>query len=102
VALYEQYALELNVPVKYDLNHRFSEVIASGVTQVVFSAPGMVGLHRQMYERSGVFRANSLEQLELLVLQLLDEPERLRSITVIRPPDGRSVIYSHRFCPLNL
>ena len=41
-ALYAQHALVLNVPLNYDLNHRFFEVMAAGVPQVVFGDPGLV------------------------------------------------------------
>ena len=85
-ALYAQHALVLNVPLNHDLNHRFFEVMAAGVPQVVFGDPGLVGEHRHLAERSDVFWASSLEQLEELVLQLLAEPERLRAIPVAPPP----------------
>ena len=85
-ALYAQHALVLNVPLNHDLNHRFFEVMAAGVPQVVFGDPGLVGEHRHLAERSDVFWASSLEQLEELVLQLLAEPERLRAIPVASPP----------------
>ena len=32
----------LNVPLNHDLNHRFFEVMAAGVPQVVFGDPGLV------------------------------------------------------------
>jgi hypothetical protein len=41
-ALYAQHALVLNVPLNHDLNHRFFEVMAAGVPQVVFGDPGLV------------------------------------------------------------
>ena len=85
-ALYAQHALVLNVPLNHDLNHRFFEVMAAGVPQVVFGEPGLVGEHRHLAERPDVFWASSIEQLEELVLQLLAEPERLRAIHVAPPP----------------
>jgi hypothetical protein len=85
-ALYAQHALVLNVPLNHDLNHRFFEVMAAGVPQVVFGDPGLVGEHRHLAERPDVFWASSLEQLEELVLELLAEPERLRAIPVAPPP----------------
>ena len=85
-ALYAQHALVLNVPLNHDLNHRFFEVMAAGVPQVVFGDPGLVGEHRHLAERPDVFWASSIEQLEELVLQLLAEPERLRAIPVAPPP----------------
>ena len=85
-ALYAQHALVLNVPLNHDLNHRFFEVMAAGVPQVVFGEPGLVGEHRHLAERPDVFWASSLEQLEELVLHLLAEPERLRAIPVAPPP----------------
>jgi len=84
-ALYAQHALVLNVPLNQDLNHRFFEVMAAGVPQVVFGDPGLVGEHRHLAERPDVFWASSLEQLEALVLQLLAQPERLRAIPVAPP-----------------
>ena len=85
-ALYAQHALVLNVPLNHDLNHRFFEVMAAGVPQVVFGDPGLVGDHRALAERPDVFWASSLEQLEELVLGLFAEPERLRAIPVAPPP----------------
>jgi len=85
-ALYAQHALVLNVPLNHDLNHRFFEVMAAGVPQVVFGDPGLVGEHRHLAERPDVFWASSLEELEALVLQLFAEPERLRAIPVAPPP----------------
>lgn len=85
-ALYAQHALVLNVPLNHDLNHRFFEVMAAGVPQVVFGDPGLVGEHRHLAERPDVFWASTIEQLEELVLQLLAEPERLRAIPVAPPP----------------
>jgi hypothetical protein len=41
-ALYAQHALVLNVPLNHDLNHRFFEVMAAGVPQVVFGDPSLV------------------------------------------------------------
>ena len=85
-ALYAQHALVLNVPLNHDLNHRFFEVMAAGVPQVVFGDPGLVGEHRALAERPDVFWASSLEELEVLVLRLFAEPERLRGIPVAPPP----------------
>ena len=85
-ALYTQHALVLNVPLNHDLNHRFFEVMAAGVPQVVFGDPGLVGEHRALAERPDVFWASSLEELEELVLRLFAEPERLRAIQVAAAP----------------
>jgi hypothetical protein len=85
-ALYAQHGLVLNVPLNHDLNHRFFEVMAAGVPQVVFGDPGLVGEHRHLAERPDVFWASSLEQLEALVLKLLAVPERLQAIPVVPPP----------------
>ena len=85
-ALYAQHALVLNVPLNHDLNHRFFEVMAAGVPQVVFGDPGLVGEHRALAERPDVFWASSLEELEELVLGLFAEPQRLRAIPVAPPP----------------
>jgi hypothetical protein len=85
-ALYAQHALVLNVPLNHDLNHRFFEVMAAGVPQVVFGDPGLVGEHRYLAERPDVFWASTLEELEALVLRLFAEPERLRAIHVAPPP----------------
>jgi hypothetical protein len=85
-ALYAQHALVLNVPLNHDLNHRFFEVMAAGVPQVVFGDPGLVGEHRHLAERPDVFWASTLEELEALVLRLFAEPERLRAIPVAPPP----------------
>ena len=85
-AIYAQHALVLNVPLNNDLNHRFFEVMASGVPQVVFGDQGMVGNHRELAERPDVFWASSLEELEELVLRLFAEPEKLLNIPV-NPPN---------------
>ena len=85
-ALYAQHALVLNVPLNHDLNHRFFEVMAAGVPQVVFGDPGLVGEHRALSERPDVFWASSLEELEKLVLRLFAEPQRLQAIPVAPPP----------------
>lgn len=42
-ALYVQHPLVLNVPLNHDLNHRFFDVMAADVPQVVFGDPGQVG-----------------------------------------------------------
>ena len=86
VATYAQHALVLNVPLNHDLNHRFFEVMAAGVPQVVFGDPSLVGEHRALAERPDVFWASSLEELEELVLGLFAEPQRLRAIPVAPPP----------------
>jgi hypothetical protein len=85
-ALYAQHALVLNVPLNHDLNHSFFEVMAAGVSQVVFGDPDLVGELRHLAERPDVFWASSIEQLEELVAGLLAEPERLRAIPVAPPP----------------
>ena len=85
-ALYAQHALVLNVPLNHDLNHRFFEVMAAGVPQVVFGDPSLVGEYRHLAERPDVFWASSLEELEDLVLRLFAEPQRLRAIQVAPPP----------------
>ena len=74
------------VPLNHGPGHRFFEVMAAGVSHMVFGDPGLVGEHHQLAERPDVFWASSLEQLEELVLQLLAEPERLRAITMAPPP----------------
>jgi hypothetical protein len=85
-SLYAQHALVLNVPLNHDLNHRFFEVMAAGLPQVVFGDTGLVGEHRHLAERPDVFWASSIEELEALVLRLFAEPERLRAIPVAPPP----------------
>ncbi len=84
--LYAQHALVVNVPLNHDLNHRFFEVMAAGVPQVMFGDKGLVGHHRALAERPDVFWASSIEELEGLVLNLFAEPEKLKSIPV-NPPN---------------
>lgn len=84
--LYAQYALVLNVPLNQDLNHRFFEVMAAGVPQVVFGDPSLVGEHRYLAERPDIFWASTLDDLENLVLRLFAEPACLRNVTVAPPP----------------
>ena len=79
-------AVVLNVPLNHDLNHRFFEVMAAGVPQVMFGDPGLVGEHRHQAERPDVFWASSIDELEALVLRLFAEPARLRAIPVAPPP----------------
>ena len=85
-ALYASHVLVLNIPLNHDLNHRFFEVMAAGVPQVVFGSPGLVGEHRALAERPDVFWASSLDELEELVLHLLADPAALRAIPVAPPP----------------
>lgn len=85
-SLYASHALVLNIPLNDDLNHRFFEVMASGVPQVVFGDPGLVGEHRALAERPDLFWASSLDELEELVLGLLANPAALRAIPVEPPP----------------
>ena len=61
-ALYAQHALVLNVPLNHDLNHRFFEVMAAGVPQVVFGDPSLVGDHQALAERPDVFWAYLLNR----------------------------------------
>jgi len=84
--LYASHALVLNIPLNNDLNHRFFEVIAAGVPQVVFGDAGLVGEHRHLAERPDVFWTSSIDELEELVLGLLADPARLRAIPVAPPP----------------
>ena len=83
--LYAQFALVLNVPLNNDLNHRFFEVMAVGVPQVVFSDPGLTGDNRALAERSDVFWTSSIEELEELVLRLFAEPNKLKRIPACPP-----------------
>jgi hypothetical protein len=85
-SLYASHALVLNIPLNNDLNHRFFEVMAAGVPQVVFGDPALVGEHRALAERADVFWASSLDELEELVLGLLADPAALRAIPVAPPP----------------
>ena len=85
-ALYSSHALVLNIPLNHDLNHRFFEVMAAGVPQVVFGDKGLVGEHRALAERPDVFWASSLDELEELVLSLLADPAAFRGIPVAPPP----------------
>ncbi len=84
-ALYAQHALVLNVPLNHDLSHRFFEVMAAGVPQVVFGDPGLVGEHRRLAERPDLYCASSIEELVALLLRLFVEPARLRAIPVAPP-----------------
>ena len=84
--LYANHALVLNIPLNHDLNHRFFEVMAAGVPQVVFGNSTLVGEHRALAERPDVFWASSLDELEMLVLRLLADPVALRAIPVAPPP----------------
>ncbi len=83
--LFAQHALVLNVPLNHDLNHRFFEVMATGVPQVMFGDPGLTGDNRALAERPDVFWTSSIEELEELVLRLFAEPNKLKRIPVCPP-----------------
>ena len=83
--LYAQHALVLNVPLNNDLNHRFFEVMAAGVAQVIFGERTLMGGLHQLADRSDVFWANSLDELEVLVQHLFANPEALLRIPVAPP-----------------
>ena len=82
-SLYAQHALVLSVPLNNDLNHRFFEVMASGVPQVIVGDLSQMGGLHQLADRPDVLWANSLDELEALVQQLFANPEAL-----LRIPDA--------------
>ena len=84
--LYAQYALVLNVPLNNDLNHRLFEVMAAGVPQVIFGNRNLLGHNSPLKDRSDLFWAQSIEELEALVKQLFSDPIRLKNISVNAPP----------------
>ena len=67
----------LNVPLNNDLNHRFFEVIAAGSRQVVFGSSRLLGEQQSLGERSDVHWAETIEQLETVVQELLANPKLL-------------------------
>ena len=75
--LYNASALVLNVPLNNDLNHRFFEVIAAGSRQVVFGSSRLLGEQQSLGERSDVHWAETIEQLETVVQELLANPKLL-------------------------
>jgi len=81
-ATYAQHALVLNVPLNHDLNHRFFEVMATGLPKVVLGDPVLVDDHRALAKRPDVFWDSSIEELETLVLELFSNPEESKSIPV--------------------
>ena len=84
--LYAQHALVLNVPLNQDLNHRLFEVMAAGVPQVIFGNRNLLGANSPLASRPDLFWANSIEELEKLVLRLFSDPNKLRSVPVEPPP----------------
>jgi len=84
--LYARHALILNVPLNQDLNHRLFEVMAAGVPQVIFSDGKLLGNNSALASRLDLFWANSIEELEELVLRLFAAPNKLKSIPVEPPP----------------
>ena len=84
--LYAQHALVLNVPLNQDLNHRLFEVMAAGVPQVIFGHPSLLGNNSPLINRPDLFWANSIDELEELVLKLFAEPNKLRNSSVAPPP----------------
>jgi hypothetical protein len=83
--LYSQYALILNIPLNNDLNHRFFEIMASGVPQIVFAHPKLVGEHTELAKRADIFWVSSLQDLEDRVENLFSKPNLLHSIHVEAP-----------------
>ena len=84
--LYAQHALVLNVPLNQDLNHRLFEVMATGVPQVIFGDRSLLGNNNPLENRPDLYWANSIEELESLVLRLFADPNQLKSIPVEPPP----------------
>jgi hypothetical protein len=85
--LYADHALVLNVPLNNDLNHRFFEVMAAGVPQVIVGDRSLMGDLHQLADRPDVFWSNSLDELEALVQHLFANPEALLRIPVAPPTD---------------
>ena len=86
-SLYAEHALVLNVPLNNDLNHRFFEVMAAGVPQVIVGDRNLMGDLNQLADRPDVFWANSLDELEALVQHLFANPESLLHIPVAPATD---------------
>ena len=84
--LYSQHALVLNVPLNNDLNHRIFEIMAAGVPQVIFGHPSLLGNYSKLVNRPDIFWAQSINELECTVNQLLAEPKKLLEIPVKEPP----------------
>ena len=84
--LYAQHALVLNVPLNQDLNHRVFEVMAAGVPQVIFGEPSLLGQNSPLAERTDLFWASSIDELEALVQRLFADPSKLKRIRVAPPP----------------
>lgn len=84
--LYAQYALVLNVPLNHDLNHRVFEVMAAGVPQVVFGHPSLLGDNSQLIKRQDLFWAQSIEDLEALVMELFLKYDQTQIKAVPPPP----------------
>ena len=76
----------LNVPLNQDPNHRLFEVMAAGVPQVIFGNCNLLGANSSLASRPDLFWANSIEELEELVLRLFADPNKLKSIPVEPPP----------------
>ena len=84
--LYAGSAVALNVPLNNDLNHRFFEIMAAGVPQIVLANPALVGPHRELASRPDVFWAKDVQQVEAIAEQLLSDPVALGAIPVDPPP----------------
>ncbi len=84
--LYAQHALVLNVPLNQDLNHRLFEVMAAGVPQVIFGHPSLLGHNSPLCNRPDLFWAQSIEELEALVMKLFSDPAKLNTSSVEAPP----------------
>ena len=82
--VYASSALVLNVPLNFDLNHRFFEVMAAGSAQVVFASPRLLGDQQRWARRPDVFWVDDLDQLEQQVANLLIHRDWLKR--PVEPP----------------
>ena len=84
--LYAQYALVLNIPLNQDLNHRLFEVMAAGAPQIIFGNPSLLGDNSPLAKRPDLFWAQSIDEVEALVIKLFSDPKMLGIGSVETPP----------------
>ena len=60
--------------------------MAAGVPQVIFGEPSLLGQNSPLAERTDLFWASSIDELEALVQRLFADPSKLSRIHVAPPP----------------
>tara|TARA_Y100001968_G_C19428984_1_gene755959 strand:+ start:1227 stop:2132 length:906 start_codon:yes stop_codon:yes gene_type:complete len=88
--IYSKHALALNIPLNNDLNHRFFEIIAAGIPQIVLGKKEILGDSQELLNRKDIFWASTVNEIEKVTKELFANPEALKSIEVL-PPNYLSI-----------